>query len=365
MALGKIGDVGFLKCGLFGGAGTGKTYTGTLLLAAARKILGPGQFALFDTEGGAPYIKPVVKELMGEDLIGESSRSFDKLMKFLQDCEDEGVKYVLVDSISHVWTQFMDDFLTQVNQRRAQSGKAKLSNLEFSHWRAAKEKWGKLTTLYLNSPLHIVICGRAGNVWEWEENDQGKKELRKVGSKMKAEGEMAYEPSILVELFRENAPAGKRLFRRVGEVLKDRFSKIDGMRLVFECSDSAKKNLAAVSKAFAPHLKMLKGGSVQPIDTSPSEHDVDDEGDNGWRREKREREILVEELSGLLESKIAGTGVKGKRQDLLKEVFNTYSKTKIENFDSDTLRDGLEKLRVRFMEMESEKTSDVPEDEPE
>ena len=52
-------------------------------------------------------------------------------------------------------------------------------------------------TFLLNSPLHVIICGREGSEFETEE---GSGETKKVGTKMKAEGETAYEPHILLHL---------------------------------------------------------------------------------------------------------------------------------------------------------------------
>ena len=56
--------------------------------------------------------------------------------------------------------------------------------------------------MYLNSPLHIVLCGRAGFDWDFNETegDDGsiKKELVKTGVKMRVESQFGFEPAQLL-----------------------------------------------------------------------------------------------------------------------------------------------------------------------
>lgn len=66
--------------------------------------------------------------------------------------------------------------------------------------------WAQFTETFLNSKAHIILCGRAGNTSEYQEKeDGGKKELISTGTKMKAESEMGYEPSLLVEMVAEKS----------------------------------------------------------------------------------------------------------------------------------------------------------------
>jgi hypothetical protein len=76
--------------------------------------------------------------------------------------------------------------------------------LEFQDYGAIKPMWAQFTETFLNSKAHIILCGRAGNTSEYQEKeDGGKKELISTGTKMKAESEMGYEPSLLVEMVAE------------------------------------------------------------------------------------------------------------------------------------------------------------------
>jgi hypothetical protein len=141
--------------------------------------------------------------------------------------------------------------------------------------------------------VHIIICGRAGYEYDMELNEEtGRKELVKTGIKMKTEGEFGFEPSLLVEMEREQLPDGKGGFRlqRRGTVLGDRFGVIDGATTLDPTFDF-----------FTPHLALLKPGAHAPIDTAvKSDVGVDDEGNDGWSRERKTRTILCEEIQGEL-----------------------------------------------------------------
>ena len=50
--------------------------------------------------------------------------------------------------------------------------------------------------LLLSLPAHVLICGRQGN--DIGEDDAG--EMKHLGYKMRAEGETAYEPDVLIRL---------------------------------------------------------------------------------------------------------------------------------------------------------------------
>jgi hypothetical protein len=51
--------------------------------------------------------------------------------------------------------------------------------------------------LLLSSPIHVIICGRQGIDYG---EDEASGELKSLGYRMRAEGEMGYEPDLLVRL---------------------------------------------------------------------------------------------------------------------------------------------------------------------
>jgi hypothetical protein len=134
---------------------------------------------------------------------------------------------------------------------------------------------------------------------------------------------------------------------RTGAVLKDRFGVIDGSVFTFHKGANHAEEMQAVWDAFSPHLNMLKPGSHSTVITAASTIPVSDEGDVQWGREKQARTILCEEIQGAIVSVHPGQSAeeKKKKADLLQQIFSTRSWTRIEGMPSETLRDGLGRLR--------------------
>jgi hypothetical protein len=353
MPLKKLGGgQGLVKAGFLGFQGSGKTYTSVLLAAAIRKQFGlKGPIALIDSENATAYVAPLVLELTGLELVGDRTRDFDQLLELGNDCVQEGVSVLVADSMTHFWRSLCANYLAGVNEQRRSNNRAPRSRLEFADWGILKEQWAKWTDFYLNSPLHIIICGRAGYEYDMTKNEEtGRTELNKTGIKMKTEGEFGFEPSLLVQMEMDQEPTKDGGFRqiRTGTVLKDRFGVIDGSYFQFRKGKDHTEEMNAVAAAFAPHLSMLKPGSHSTVSTAVNPMPVSEEGDVEWAREKRSRTILCEEIQGAIVSKHPGQSADEKKikGELLAKYFGTRSWTAVESMRSETLRDGLYRLKV-------------------
>jgi len=336
----------YLKVGILGFAGSGKTHTATLLAIGTRarfNITGP--IAFFDTENSTPYISARVEAETGKPLLAVKSRSLDDLKATVAECVKEGVSVLIVDSVTHVWREVCDTYLARLNASRKANRMQPLDRLEFQHWSALKspEMWGGWTDILLNSPLHIIVCGRAGYDYDFETDEKGRKQLVKTGVKMKAEGEFGYEPSLVVEMTATQTMNGETVERIDHEalILKDRFDTINGQTFINPTFAS-----------FLPHVEKLRPDGSVGVDTSrKTEIVVDEAGNNEWHREKRQREIVMEEALAVLD--VAGLGgtsneARTMRPVVMTECFGTASKTALEGMRSEVLREGLAKLRVRL-----------------
>lgn len=340
---------GYLKAGLLGFSKSGKTFTATLLAIAVRQLFGFKEpIAFFDTESGSEYVAPLIKELTGEDPVGIRSRSFVDLMEVAKECEGGVSPILLVDSITHVWRELCDAYLKQLNEGRVRRGWQPRTKLEFQDWPTIKQRWSQWTDWYLNSRVHVCILGRAGFEYDMQANDEtGKKELVKTGTKMKVETEFGFEPSLLVEMERvENRGQRVEIAQRA-VVLGDRFGEITGHVGIFRPLKDHKKELDAVANFFLPHLKRLKPGALASIDTSVKTDLGLHEGDEEWASEKRQRIILCEEIQGELLRVYPGQTAKEKqaKMALIEKYFGTKSWTRVESTDSGTLRVALRALR--------------------
>ncbi len=338
---------GYLKAGFLGFAASGKTHTAIRLAVGLRKRMGlEGPIAMFDTEGGSEYVAGHVLEETGTQLVGERSRSLADLMSLANEALESGASCLVVDSVTHVWREVCDSYKSRVNAALAKRGQSEKTRLEFQDWAKIKDTWAQWPDFYLNSPMHIIICGRAGFEWEFEEREDeatGKvsKELIKTGTKMKVEGEFGFEPSLLVEMERVQIREGGKLtkaFLRRATVLKDRFDVMDGDTCENPTYDF-----------FEPHISRLVPGAHAPVDTSlKTDPGLDESGDTGFYRERKLRTILCEKIQAELLERWPGQTAKEKKakKNAVEVALGTPSWTEIETkLNSEELHRGLETLR--------------------
>jgi hypothetical protein len=354
-------DQGYLKAGFLGFQKSGKTFTATCLALATHKHFGcKGRVVFFDTEGGSTYVKKMITRYTGRIPLGVRSRAFADLMAVAKELKPDDV--LIADSMTHVWRELCDAHLAAVNranEARAQRIGKKFypkQKLEFQDYNVLKQNWSQWTDFYLNSPNHIVICGRAGYEYDMEQNEEtGKKELVKTGIKMKTEGEFGFEPSLLIEMERETVLGDKTTMIRRATVIGDRFNVLDGKQFTFGSADDRGRPLTEeqiierVFESFKAHIELLTPGSMATIDTAlKTNTGVTEDGDTEWQRERRQRTILLEEIQGLMVSVYPGQSAADKKAkaDLMQEVFETRSWSNIESMSHDQLVVGLENMRT-------------------
>lgn len=337
------GGAGFLKAGILGFAGSGKTYTSAVIAAGVRKAQGlKGPIAMFDTEAAAQYIAPMVKRDTGLDLVGAQSRALKDAIEFLKACQAQGVSVAILDSVTHLWRELQDSYLKQVNTALAAKGRNPRTRLEFQDWGPIKAEWEKFANLYLNIPMHVIICGRAGYDYDYEDvegRDDGKKQLVKTGIKMKTEGEFGYEPSLLIQMERVQQAADGSILPYIvhrATVIKDRFGVLDG-----KSADNPGFDF------FRPFVDLLTPGQAVSVDTTAkTDLHVDESGDAEWQRERKLRAIFCEEIQGKLTAVWPGQSAEEKKNkvEVIHRLFGTRSWTQVEGLRSEVLKGGLDAM---------------------
>ncbi|EAM6080647.1 AAA family ATPase [Salmonella enterica] len=333
----------YAKVGIYGDAGSGKTRTATeIAIGLWQKYDLKKPVAMFDTEPAASYIMPFFENAGIDFYVYDESRALKDLMGFWREAEKE-CSIIIVDSITHIWKDCQDSFLKQLNDSRKRNNPnaRPVWQLEFHHWKPIKAQWANFTDLFLSSKIHAIVCGRAGSIYEYQKNDEnGKMELITSGTKMATEKEMGYEPSLLIEMVkhREN---GRIINRALVE--KDRTDRLNGKEFDFPNFET-----------FAPHFDFLNigGKHFDSMEKSDSRSlFVNDISDDGFQHEKKQREIMCEEIKGLfVKIGLDGNGVdtKKERLELLEEVFGTRSWTAVESMNSKSLREGFAKIKTRY-----------------
>lgn len=269
----------FLKAGFFGGTGTGKTYTAAKMLAQFIKEYCPGsQLAMFDTEPSAGYIAPMIKETSGKELLAFSSRNFADLLAFTETCI-KAKHIVLIDSITHPWRSLCMDYLEAKRSRvEAAGGNPQTVKLSLKDWGPIKDMWNRFSELFVYSPIHIVILGREGDIWESVVDEEGKEEMKKTGVRMKTESELGYEPSLLVQMRLEDT-------KHIAFVAKDRFNILTG---------AISKNNPDI-EFFRKHIEMLDLGGKAPEKSRGTACFEKGKGAN-WETIKARREAILESI---------------------------------------------------------------------
>lgn len=245
----------YAKIAFQGGAGSGKTTTATMVACGLwRQFKSTKPIAFFDTEGGAAFVADRIVEATGSKPLYVKSHRFDDLLAVVDECLGGASDVLLVDSISHVWKELCDAHLAGVNDQRAQRGWGAKTRLDLQDWAPIKMRWAEFATArFLNSPLHMVVCGRIGQTFsEVEDEDTGKVESRATGTKMRAEGDFGYEANLIVEMAAVHVPAKKVKSRATkgkvahqgsgiiptATVIKDRWDKINGHVFEFPTYES-------------------------------------------------------------------------------------------------------------------------------
>ncbi len=339
----------FAKVGLLGFAGSGKTRTASEIAIGLHKSLGSTKPVLFiDTETGCDFVLPLFQK-HGIEMMVSKTRAFKDLAEGMREAPNIS-DILIIDSVSHFWVDIVESYRKKKN----------VSRLSFQDWGIIKPMWtNDFSTPFVTSALHIIVCGRAGFEYDYFEGEEGKMELYKTGTKMKAEGEFGFEPSLLIEMERVKNPEATESYReaktkdakmkaaknimagrefvRVATVLKDRSDIMDGK--VFHNPTYAD---------FAPHWQSINiGGEHKPLEAGDSTDLFDREGKPDWKRNKERAQIALEEIKAEVERYMPSSSADEKKAkiNLSQHVFGTASGTAIEQLPLDILRKGLARIK--------------------
>ncbi len=327
--------IAFAKVGILGFAGSGKTRTATEIAIGLHKALKSTKpIGFMDTETGSDFVLPLFQK-HGIKLMVSKTRAFKDLAEGMIEAP-KLFDIFIIDSVSHFWVDIVESYKKKKN----------INRLAFQDWGIIKPMWNDdFSTRFVTSPLHIIVCGRAGFEYDYFEGDDGKMELYKTGTKMKAEGEFGFEPSLLIEMERVKNPdategyksaktkdqkmrAAKKImaereFVRVATVLKDRSDIMDG-KVFYNPS----------YEAFAPHWDSINiGGVHRPLESGDSTDLFDHEGKPEWKKDLEIKKIALEEIQGSMVAMWPGQSVdeKKKKGDFLHVVFGTRSWSAVES----------------------------------
>lgn len=329
-------DAPYLKIGIEGFAGSGKTFLAASLAIGLHKRIGSQKpIVVYDTERAFATIWDMFKDAGIEVKIRES-RSLKDWAQTIEICKSGYSDILITDSVSHIWSQFTTDYI-EAKKKRLKNANVRLS---FPDWGYLKPKWKEsFSDNIVNSHMHIIFTGRATYEYDHEEDEETGKmsELRKTGIKMSAERETAYEPNLLVLMeTKENViGAGKKEVYREATILKDRYRVIDGKTF---------KN--PTFKDFEPVIEKMLSGTKREDEIQENKDDFSEleKSNDNWQKK---RDVILEEIEAIFTSLGLGTSKEDRKikVDLFEVAFETTSWTAIQNKRVTELETALEKLK--------------------
>ena len=335
----------YLKLGIYGDAGTGKSFTSSLVAIGLSKLLKSTKpVAFVDTETGSDYLLPLFQR-EGVRMIRTKTRSFADLVGNPAKGEpgiiaeaEAACDVLIIDSITHFWNELMTAYLKANNLKR----------MTLRDWGPLKQTWKEYTDRYIDSRLHIIVAGRSADKWEQvEDPNDGAKELKKVGTKMRVEGQFAYEPSLLVEM--ESVQLSERVGGKMVHrafVKKDRFDVMDGQSFDNPTFDK-----------FMPHISRLNlGGDHKAFEEGRESSSMFERNDLGERK-AIQKDITLEKIQNEIKKLYPGQSKEDQlaKIKVLEDIFGTNSWTQIEKFYSlDKLAEGLNNLQLRSLQTAEE-----------
>lgn len=338
-------DINYVKAGFFGFMGSGKTETAARLIAGLHKHLKATKPVYFiDTEKGSAFVKETIFDPMKIPLMVIKTRAFADLKPAMEEAQKEGFG-LIVDSISHPWYELCSAYL----RSKRSGGKF----IAISDWQIIKEMWRNgYSEPFVNAKLHIAECGRASNIFEDVEDldasEKAGKEVYKsiiVGTKMRTESEAGYEPYLLCEMEKVFISEGGKYVRRC-QVVKDKWRVLD-----------SKEFDNPTFEDFLPHIqKYALDGKEGDVKMSGSDAMFSSDKEKSWWAEKRAREVVLEEVEGLLVAAYPGQTAEEKRvkSESIRKAFGGYSWTALAERSSGELAKGLSVLRdLIFKDLEA------------
>lgn len=339
----------YAKVGIYGDAGAGKTVTASkLAIGLHKQINSQKPIVFFDTEPAASFVAPLFESAGIDLLVADESRALVDLMAFMDEAE-QVADIAIIDSISHVWRDAQESYIQKMNDiRRSKAQKNNwqfrpINQIEFQDWRHIKGEWARFTDRYLSSKLHVFVLGRAGTIYEYQDNDRtGKKELISTGTKMATEKELGYEPSLLIEMSKVAGKDTGLINRAFVEKDRNVADPLTGWRFDYPTFENFKKHFDFYD---------IGGEHFNSMDARDSRDMYSESGEDSFTYERKQREIACEELKALfVKYDLDGTAkdVKQRRLALLEQFYSTGSWTKIENTDSSKIIDANLRLEMHL-----------------
>ena len=140
-----------------------------------------------------------------------AAHEFALMLEACRQAEQDGFSVVTIDSVTNFWDEAKASFLEEVSKgSRVPRPEAQVGAGRFGLV-ADQDRWRKFATWLVGASCHVIACRRAGTDFVTEEKDgSAGRDLRKVGSKMRAEESSATSRTFCGRCSCRAVPSGRR-----------------------------------------------------------------------------------------------------------------------------------------------------------
>lgn len=183
----------YMKLGLSGVSGSGKTYSAILL---AKGLVGDlSKVVIIDTENGSANL---YSQLGNFNVLRLAEYSPENYIDAIKYCVKQGFKCIIIDSISHEWQYLVADDVSS-------DKKIKTSSMtSFNEWGIKTPRQNAFRDTIQNSPCHIITTTRRKQEYAMVPDITGKARVEKLGMKEIMRDDWEYELTINLVLDREH-----------------------------------------------------------------------------------------------------------------------------------------------------------------
>lgn len=250
------------RIALAGPSGSGKTYTA---LVTARALAAGGKVAVIDTERESASL---YADEFAFDTLNMHTYDPRDLIKALAAAGAAGYTVVVVDSLSHFWMG-QDGMLEQVDH----AAKRSYGGNSFGGWKEARPMERQMIDALLAYPGHVLVTMRTKSEWVVQENERGRKEPKKIGTKPEQRDGIEYEFTIVGDLDLEHTlvisksrarPLADAVIKspdeKFGEAVLEWLGNGKAMPSVIDYRDAALERSATVDELRELHTTVKKRG---------------------------------------------------------------------------------------------------------
>jgi hypothetical protein len=186
----------YIKLGVMGVAGSGKTYSSLLL---ARGLVGEkGRIAVIDTENNSSTLYGHLTDFDQCEIAPRANGAFhhQDFIDAIRAAEAEGYDCIIVDSFSHLWQAILAE--------KEKLDKESKTGNSFTNWAVATKDFNASVQSLLQCKMHVIACMRSKTEYVVETNEKGRSAPRKVGLAPVMRDGIEYEFTTVFDLNLDN-----------------------------------------------------------------------------------------------------------------------------------------------------------------